>query len=440
MLTGSLDIVKHPELSQMIYYDLKEGWRIRPLSKSLHTLVSSVEQKLKPPIGLKGYFFSPKEIHTVCQHNARWAEGLLTSPRYLFAYINLPTSCNLRCRGCFQLQDKHPTRGVRIRDSLIWEKFDEILSTLKKYGAQSVVYPGRGELLTDPDSLDYIERVRVSGLDFVLFTNGTFLADYKLASQLANLDVSIILSFRDTTELHNDGITHRKSFQQSLAALDNFLTLGLAEQNRLAVELPVTRENRDRAADLLVLCRKLNVFPLIEMYIVTALNDEEKKLSLTFSECDEFFDEMAKVDRSLGFGSEVYYGQRVIAQEMCLRPHYSFTVNDDGNVFDCLTNRVTFGNIIEKPLSEILQSKAVRSLMGSEVYCPCSVFATVGRRIRQSKISEKLKTLIGAKMNIPSVADNNPQDVGGCQEKYLAVSHPSHSKDCQHDRPAAHRT
>ncbi len=381
-------------LQRMIRYDSDVGWRIRPACELLDEAVLPRPGQQLDPIGLRDYFFPNEHVDKVCEHNRRWAQGLEEEPRFLFTYINLPTGCNLSCAGCFQSQDKHPVPARRIKNSLIWNRLDEILGTLKHFGGQSVIYAGRGELFTDPDAFEYIERIRAAGLNMVIFTNGTFLMDIDMARQLADLDVSVILSFRDTTAIGHDRTTGRHSFEQALCALDNFLQLGLAEKNRLAAELPVTTENSSRAADMLVFCRQMNIFPLIEMYIVTALSRRELSLSLTFDECDKFFLELARIDRSLGYRSNVCHGQRVVGQPMCLRPHYSFTVDMDGDVIDCPAHKVAFGRLTDNSLSNILLSQRVRDLMGKCVYCPCSVFASAGMPIKTSILTSQFQELV----------------------------------------------
>jgi len=342
----------------------------------------------QPP--LAGYFYEPEEELACIEHNRRWARGEEESPRFLFAYINLPTTCTLRCKGCFQGMDRNRQKAVRWTRSWIADRLDEILDYLIARGGRSIAYAGVGELMTDPDALEFIERVRAKGLRFVMFTNGQKLATRPdLVRYLDDLEVTLILSFRDTEEKRHDEQTGKQgSFARTVTTLSHCLAGRFRGDNRLAIEMPVTKHNRDRAADMLVLSRALDIFPFLEAFIVLGQSPADIAAdALTFDEMDEVFAQLCAVDRKLGFDTRMEWGQRILGRTACRRPEFTFTVTENQHLIGCPMNRNDLGESLQDGgVADVVESVTRRAYGQGEQFYPCSTFVGV----RERKLPDRL--------------------------------------------------
>ena len=73
---------------------------------------------------------------------------------------------------------------------------------------------------------------------------------------------------RDTVEAEHDKAIGVRGFRRTIRTLNYALQNGMHEQNRLAVEIPVTKDNRERVIyDFVPAMRFLGVIPFPEEYI-----------------------------------------------------------------------------------------------------------------------------------------------------------------------------
>lgn len=380
------------ELGDFIRVKQDASWYFKPQKP---WVIRNSDVPLVSPPGLSGYFFS-RDIELECfQYNREWAHGRHEHPKFLFAYLNLSTGCTLRCDGCFQGLDKYRRKVVHWQSSWLADRLEEILDYLVSRGGKSVAYAGVGELFTDPGAFELIERVRARGLGFVVFTNGQSLTNRQLVEYLDDLGVTLILSFRDIDEVEHDQRTHRcSSFRRTVTALSHCLQGRFRNEQRLAVEMPVTQKNRDRAADLLVVCRALNVTPLIETYVVLGRSDEEIKEALTFAETDIFFEDLSALDRTLGYDTQTEWGQRIVARPPCRRPQFTFTVSEDQKIMGCPANPRILGSLENNSVEMAVETSAAkRHTLYSEL-CPCSTFVGLNSEKPPQWLPDELRKLI----------------------------------------------
>jgi len=288
----------------------------------------------------------------------------------------LPTICNQACRGCFMGQDTRrlPERlkGPHFQQA----ELDLILDFLSGHQARAVVYGGGGELFTWPGAFKLIEHVVSRGLDMVIFTNGALLS-WDEVERLDELGVSLIVSLRDTVEAYHNSAVGCNAFRRSLNTIDNALAARFRQEQRLAVEIPVTTENQDRVInDFLPVMRALGIVPLIEEYIQLTTSSDEKRYCHSFAQSRHFFQRACEKDRSLGIVWKPAYGERIIAQPRCQRPLYSFAVFPNRDVVDCPSHTACYGNLREASLRNIIYSDQFRRVLLSYQLCPCSVFYT----------------------------------------------------------------
>jgi MoaA/NifB/PqqE/SkfB family radical SAM enzyme len=311
---------------------------------------------------------------SLIENNLAWAEGDAEKPTFAFAYFMLPTACNQRCFGCFMGQDKRQLPPHLMGPFPSPNEISKVCGFLKDHGAKAVVYGGGGELFTWKGAFDFVEAIAHHGLRTVIFTNGTLLSREDV-DRLNMLEATLIISLRDTVEtLHNAAVGHN-GFVDSLQAIEHAVEAGFHTADRLAVEIPVTRANEQRVlTDFLPAMRVMGIVPLIEEYILLSASSEEQSRCHTFRESRSFFRRLRQKDESLGVSWQLRFGQRIIAQPQCQRPLYSFAVFPNGDVMDCPSHSLCYGNIKQQRLRDIIYSTEFRNSLRSFSLCACSVF------------------------------------------------------------------
>lgn len=255
-------------------------------------------------------------------------------------------------------------------------ELEDVLVFLRKHEAKAVVYGGGGELFTWPGAYDFVKTINDFGLRAVIFTNGSLLTRERIA-WLNSMGVVLIVSLRDTVEAHHNAAVGGPHFQDTLACLEAALEEGFQYDQRLAVEIPVTRNNELRVLnDFLPVMRALGIFPMAEEYIQISTSPSERRECHTFSQSRAFFQQASKQDSQLGLSWIPEHGQRIVGQPQCKRPLYSFALFPNGDVMDCPSHSVCYGNFRESSLDHILLSEAFRKQLLGFQLCACSVFYT----------------------------------------------------------------
>ncbi|HBX16164.1 MAG: Radical SAM domain iron-sulfur cluster-binding oxidoreductase [Candidatus Magasanikbacteria bacterium GW2011_GWC2_40_17] len=337
---------------------------------------SKVTVPVSAPVRSLKYYSITSETDAIIAHNLEWARTGDGRPRFQFAYIMLPTPCNQRCAGCFMGQDKGRLPTALSGPYWTHVEMNGILAVIKAHGAKAIVYGGGGELFAWNSALGFVEQVVESGLGMVAFTNGTLLSEEQI-DQLDKLGVVLIVSLRDTIEKKHNVIVGRPNFNLTLKCIEKCLERGMQTDGRLAIEMPVTGDNIERAVnDLLPVCRALGIVPWIEEFIRISASPQERAACNSFAQARAFFKHAARKDMELGVNWTPEYGQRMLDQPQCRRPLYSFAIFPSGDVMDCPSHTVRYGNIRRQPLKQILTSDRFRQRLLNFELCPCSRFYT----------------------------------------------------------------
>ena len=337
---------------------------------------SRVTQSSDRPVQQLKYYSVTNETEAAMESNLRWARTGQGHPRFQFVYLMLPTPCNQKCIGCFMGQDKGRLPAGLTGPFFSDTELDEIVNFAQTHGAQAIVYGGGGELFAWSGAMNLVEKVSNKGLPMVIFTNGTLLEQSQIV-RLYELRSALIVSLRDTVESVHNTIVGCKGFRSTLQTIDTCLSLGMQDDNRLAIEIPVTLDNEQRVLnDLLPVLRSLGIVPWIEEFIQTSTSDAEKRLCHDFVQARKFFERASARDEELGIQWTPEYGQRMIGQPQCRRPLYSFAVFPSGDVMDCPSHFANYGNLHRQSLHDIIYSQQFREALLGYKLCPCSVFYT----------------------------------------------------------------
>lgn len=357
-------------LKPILEKDLAKGLSIKGSS-----LIPEKIGAKKQILLLEGYMVNNSVQETI-SHNLRWANGLEEKPKFKFVYIMLPTSCNQKCVGCFAGRDKRKLPSELNGEMYPAETIEEIINFLKEHEIKTVVYGGGGELFTWKKAFDYIDQVTNSGLKMVIFSNGSLLSK-KDIEKLSQKKVSLIISLKDTTEEGHNNLVGVNGFRETLQTIDYAMQLGMHKKNRLAVEIPVTKNNEKRVLhDFIPAMRHLGIIPFPEEFIQIMTSADEKRLCHNFAEARTFFEKASEIDKKFGYFHNPIFGQRMLAQSKCERPLYSFTIYPSGSVMDCPCHSINYGNFYKTSLKEVIYSEKFRSELKKFQLCPCSVFYT----------------------------------------------------------------
>lgn len=361
--------IEYSKLSEILIEDPSLGYTI-----SGKALQKDKPQSIETP-SLK-YYFHDQNTSEIITHNLRWSNNEIRNPKFQFAYLMLPTRCNQKCKGCFMGQDKSTLSQHLFGPPFSKKELMEILSFLRSHGSQTIVYGGCGELFTWEGAFDFLDLLVEHNFNIVIFTNGTLLSKAGI-NYLNSVRASLIVSIRDTNEVYHNNVVQMNGFRKVLSTIDHALQEGFQDDNRLAVEIPVTLNNESRViVDFLPAMRYLGIVPMIEEYIRSTIALDEWLFCHNFKQSRSFFQKINNKDRLLGYNWTLKSGQRMIAQPKCQRPLYSFTVFPNRDVVDCPSHNYIYGNLNRLSISEIIYSDRFRDSLRNYNYCPCSVFYT----------------------------------------------------------------
>lgn len=98
-------------------------------------------------------------------------EGSRTAP--LYVRIKPTNVCNQNCWYCVYANDKViDNRNVNKRETIPWNKMQEIISDLSEMGTKAIAFSGGGDPLCYPDIIKAIELIRKKNIDYAMITNG----------------------------------------------------------------------------------------------------------------------------------------------------------------------------------------------------------------------------------------------------------------------------
>lgn len=120
-------------------------------------------KKVMPPYSDKKILMHPEKIKDLL-------DGKRTAP----IYVRLkPTNvCNQRCYYCGYADDQvFDSRKVDRRESIPWEKMQELISDFKEMGVKAVTFSGGGEPLVYHSIIPTLKLIKDSGIDYAMITN-----------------------------------------------------------------------------------------------------------------------------------------------------------------------------------------------------------------------------------------------------------------------------
>lgn len=337
--------------------------------------------------------------------------------------------CNLRCEMCERYSDKpYQKRDLSLQE--IKRLIDELPTSIKS------VYISGGEPLIREDIIDICKLFLNKDIPISITTNGTF-PDKSL--KIAKLNgVNLTFSLDGTRNVHNKirgvDLTYDK-------VIDTLSTLKQDLQIEFGIMSVITDNNFDSIFDLIQNIRKEGLTPniwiieIIRRFTDEVINDSCRDLNLLPSDFplrvknnilpsysySEFKKNMVKINKELVKSNisrwylpphlmekprELYY--RTLRSNNPLYCIYleRLRIDPEGNILLCPIIRKSFGNIHDKPISEIWNSKEfcdmrlkltdnnLTSVCETCCYAVTSSFYKVSLTERKIRILNNLKSLL----------------------------------------------
>ena len=296
---------------------------------------------------------------------------------------NMTQRCNLKCVHCYA-QAVDPSAH---KDQISNAKAKEIIDDLAQFGAPVILFSG-GEPLVREDLVDLAKYAISKGMRAVISTNGTLITKSK-AKELKEVGLSYVGISLDGNEAVHDSFRGVKgSYKQALKGVENCQAEGL----KVGLRFTINKRNAMEVPHLFNLIEELEVPRICFYHLVYSgrgsdlikedLNHQETRdvVDLIMDRTRELFDkgkpkEVLTVDNHAD-GPHVYHRLLKEDPERAKEVLELLKMNEgnstgrgigciswDGKVHaDQFMRHHTFGNVLERPFSEIWVDEKIELL------------------------------------------------------------------------------
>lgn len=286
---------------------------------------------------------------------------------------NMTRRCNLKCVHCYA-----KALAEDGQDAISTDKAKEIIADLAAYGAPVMLFSG-GEPLVRKDLTELASFAVSKGMRAVISTNGTLISRDK-ARELKSVGLSYVgISLDGGEEVHDLFRGVKGSFKKALAGIENCQAEGL----KVGLRFTINKRNANEIPTLFNLVRDMNI-PRICFYhlVYSGRGSELVAEDLSHAETRQVVDLIIDKTRELtqaGMPKEVltvdnhadgpYIYLRLLREDPARAAEVlellSFNEgNNSGRGIGCISwdgavhadqfwRNHTFGNVLERPFSEI---------------------------------------------------------------------------------------
>jgi Fe-coproporphyrin III synthase len=297
---------------------------------------------------------------------------------------NITRACNLRCVHCYAHAVKKPGENEFSR-----EQVETVIDDLVRFGAPVILFSG-GEPLTRPDLPEIAAYAVDKGMRAVISTNGTLITGRK-ARELKNIGLSYVGVSLDGLEEVNDRFRGIKgAFKEALRGIRNCQDVGL----KVGLRFTVNRLNADQIEPVFDLLEEMDIPRVCFYHLVYAgrgselitqdLSHEEsrKAVDLIIDRTKDLHErgkskEVLTVDNHAD-GPYLYLRMKKEGNPRAGEVLELLKMNEgnssgrgigciswDGSVHaDQFWRHYTFGNVLERPFSEIWQDTSHPMMAG----------------------------------------------------------------------------
>jgi 12,18-didecarboxysiroheme deacetylase len=287
---------------------------------------------------------------------------------------NMTQRCNLKCVHCYA----HAVDPSSQQDPISNEKAKEIIDDLAQFGAPVMLFSG-GEPLVREDLVDLAKYATSKGMRAVISTNGTLITKSK-ARELKEVGLSYVgISLDGAEEVHDKFRGVKGAYKKALQGVENCQAEGL----KVGLRFTINKRNAQEVPHLFDLIERLEVPRICFYHLVYSgrgsdlmkedLDHQETRdvVNLIMDRTRALFDkglpkEVLTVDNHAD-GPHLYY--RMLKEDPARAAEVLELLkmnegNSSGRGIGCISwdgqvhadqfmRHITFGNVLERPFSEI---------------------------------------------------------------------------------------
>jgi len=274
-------------------------------------------------------------------------------------FISHGTLCNLRCEMCANRFLPKDHCG-----SLSFEGFRRILDHFEPNQTRSVIFPGSGEPLLNPDFIEMLKYAKNRGFETEMFTNGTLIDRTNVKDLVENLD-QVRFSVDGAKKETYEAIRKGANFEKTMENISLFIKAKKDYNSKVAthIDFVCMVMNCDEIVDIVSLAHKLGIAN-VNMTMVRKMfpgkdidgyDDKIKDMKVKYESLQYLLKKAIILSKKYELGFSVTYSERFAPK--CNWPWLSCFISHDGFVTPCCLchdpSIINFGNLSQTPFSKI---------------------------------------------------------------------------------------
>ena len=275
------------------------------------------------------------------------------------AQLELSSRCNYKCITC---KHGYSECGEDLSSAICDMLIKDVLPNLSVLELQ-----GTGESLLCPRTSDFIRAAADNNTEVTLITNG-YLLDDEMIESLVSAGVQLVVSLDGSNEALYAAHRPVGSFSKVIGNIERLSNIRQASPSTsfsLVVNMVLTKLNRFDIPDMIVLLSKLGVDYLFVSEVRECMPDTKiwesvnllsESLSSEFKAMIADCESLAK-SKGLGFAFNPNVKPNGAQKHVCESPWKHIFISSNGEVSVCCELGITFGNLHNQNLTEILSSE-----------------------------------------------------------------------------------
>ena len=296
--------------------------------------------------------------------------------------------CPNNCKYCFS--------EIREDEPLTREQIINVLSQFKENGGKTLAIPGAGEPF-HPKSIDALFSIldfcRNNDIQTTVFTEGSLITD-ELADKLEDYtNVRILIKCNSLDQKIQDSLVQRGGYTRIRNdVIQMLISKGFTNKedskSRIGIVTSIMTENFEEIADLLRFARNNGLIFDCDT-IIDRGKGKECGLKLSETKIKNAIEKLQKID-NVEFNRKWEITSTYIGSPPCTRFNRHVYIRQNGTVHPCVGSPgVILGNIKEKPLVDIWNSKVMKIIRAHKYIGGCTTcknyqekkcFSCLGRR------------------------------------------------------------
>ncbi|MFA5060730.1 MAG: radical SAM protein [Candidatus Pacearchaeota archaeon] len=294
-------------------------------------------------------------------------------PNVDYLLLDLIASCNLNCLHC-------RASGFDKKSILPFDTIELILLNAKKVGVKTITFSG-GEPFTRDDIFDLINLVKNKGFILRIQSNILLLNEQKI-KKLKELGVDYIGTGIDGLEKNHNKLRNKKgAFKKVIENIKILKKYGM----KIHVEFTATKFNFEDFEDVMKLCERLGIYDVMTRAVLPSGRGRDFDFSLTKDQYKKFLQKVISIKK--GKINVKLYCQDPVSLYLDkerikkLEDKYSLMnfiggcsaginmlyISPLGEVQPCSFLDISFGNIKNNSLTEIINSKKRKDFLSKQV-------------------------------------------------------------------------